>query len=75
MSTPTKKRGRPRGSRNKRPETTPIERLGYRVDEYAKAVGMSRSAIHAAIKRGELRTRKIGKCRVILVAREELLRA
>jgi hypothetical protein len=61
-----KKRGRPPGSRNKRPETAPIERLGYRPDEYAKAHGISRSTVHAAIRRGELKTKKIGKCTIIL---------
>jgi hypothetical protein len=64
--TPTKrKRGRPLGSRNK-PQATSVERLGYRVEEYTKAFNISRSAVYGAIRRGELRTKKIGKCRIIL---------
>jgi hypothetical protein len=65
--TPTKrKRGRPLGSRNKPRQASPVERLGYRVEEYTKAFNVSRSALYAAIRRGEIRTKKIGKCRIIL---------
>jgi hypothetical protein len=66
MSTPTKKRGRPPGKRNKQPETMPVARMGYRVSEYSAAFGVSRSAIYNAIKAGELKTKKIGKCTIIL---------
>jgi Helix-turn-helix domain len=61
-----KKRGRPRGSRNKQPETIPVERMGYRIAEYAKAHGVSRSAVYNAINRGELKTMNIGRWRIIL---------
>jgi hypothetical protein len=40
--------------------------MGYRIADYAKAHGVSRSAVYNAITRGELKTMKIGRWRIIL---------
>jgi hypothetical protein len=61
-----RKRGRPPGSRNKKQPETPVARMGWRIREYSEAFGVSRSGIYNAINRGEIRTKKIGKCRIIL---------
>jgi hypothetical protein len=62
-----KKRGRPPGSLSKPKPKTPIQRLGYRPYEYAAAFGISRSTVYEGIKRGQLKTKKIGNCMVILL--------
>jgi transcriptional regulator of acetoin/glycerol metabolism len=72
MTTPTptpttpKKRGRPKGKRNKKRAEKPVERMGWRIAEYAAAHGISRSALYKAIKAGDIKTKKIGKCTIIL---------
>lgn len=48
------------------------DRLAYTIDDAADALGISRRAVEGLILRGDIRTRKAG--RVILIAREELLR-
>jgi hypothetical protein len=70
MSKPTAKRGRgrPKGSRNKpKPKSAPapVERIGMRPAEFAKAMGVSISSVHAAIKRGDVDSELFGRCRII----------
>lgn len=43
----------------------PIERLSYTIEESRRASGFSRNLIYAAIARGELRSFKVGKRRLI----------
>jgi len=40
-------------------------RLSWRVDAFADATGMPRSAVYDAIKRGDLRTFKVGRGRYV----------
>ena len=66
--TTTKRRagpGRPIGLRNQPREKAPAPRLGYRLDEFAQACGISRAAVVRAIKAGTIKTTKIGKNRII----------
>jgi hypothetical protein len=60
-----RKRGRPPGSLNK-PRETPAERLGFRVDEFAKLHGISRNAVYTGIRKGNIKSKLIGGCRIIL---------
>lgn len=50
--------------------TDTVERLSYRVPEVAQALAVSVATVWRAIKRGELRTFKIGSA--TLVAAEDL---
>lgn len=68
-----RKRGRPRGSKTTRAAPPPLTRMGLRINEFAAAMGMSRSAVYNAIKRGELREMKIGTCRIIPASEMERL--
>jgi excisionase family DNA binding protein len=43
----------------------PEVRLAYRPDDAARAAGLGRVTIFAAIKRGELRARKVGRATII----------
>ena len=52
--------------------TNAPERLAYSIDETARAAGVSRDVLYALIRRGQLRTVKIGERR--LVPRQELFR-
>jgi excisionase family DNA binding protein len=60
-------RGRPKGSRTKQraPGRTGEQRVGYRVNEFARATGTARSTVIKAIRRGELRAFWLGTCRII----------
>lgn len=42
------------------------DRLAYRPQEAAEAMGVSKKTIEAVMERGELRGRRIGRCVVIL---------
>jgi hypothetical protein len=61
-------RGRPRGTRNKPREPNTGPRLGYRVNELAKAINTSRSVIKRAIRAGRIKTIFVGRCEVIPLA-------
>jgi len=67
------RRGRPRGSRNKPHPPSSNPRLGLRVNELAEAIGVSRSAIKEAIKRGELKSFWMGQCEIIPMAQVKKL--
>jgi hypothetical protein len=55
---PKRGRGRPKGSKNKRPS---IEgRLGFRVNEVASAIGVSRAVISNLIGKGEIKVVYVG---------------
>lgn len=45
--------------------TEPVERLAYRVVEFAEAVGVSRWTIARLIERGEIATSRVGSVTVI----------
>ncbi len=52
----------------------PIPRRSLRVGEFSRLYGLSRATIYRLIKSGELRTIKLGGCRLIPVdAAESLL--
>lgn len=42
------------------------ERAGWRVEAWAKAIGISRAQVWVMIKRGDLKTVKLGKIRIIV---------
>jgi hypothetical protein len=66
MSKPTKRgRGRPPGSKNKQRQK-PVGRQGMRMWEYCAANNVSRSAVYTAIKNGQIKTKKVGRCLIIL---------
>jgi excisionase family DNA binding protein len=44
------------------------EIIAVRIDEASKASGVGRSTLYAEIKRGNLKTRKVGRRTVIAVA-------
>ena len=48
-------------------------RAGWRVEAWAKAVGISRAQVWVLVKRGELRTAKVGSSRIILEQPREFL--
>ena len=58
------------------PKQDPIERLSYTVGQFMAATGYSRNKVYSAIARGELRSFKDGKRRMISAdaAREFILR-
>ena len=51
--------------RNLTPASQPVPRLSYTIEEYKAATGFSRNRIYAAIARGELKSFKDGKRRMI----------
>ncbi len=57
---------------NQGAEKPPIPRLGYAISEAAKSIGCSPGHIRNLIERGDLRSAKIGRRRII---RDEDLRA
>lgn len=62
-------RGRPPGSPNKpKPPAPEAPRLGYRIDEFAKAVGISRSTVVRLINTGKIKTVKVGQMRIVPLA-------
>lgn len=65
-------RGRPVGSFGKPREKTPPPQLGYRVNDFAVAVCLSRAAVLRAISKGEIKSVQIG--RSIIVPAAELKR-
>jgi excisionase family DNA binding protein len=36
-----------------------------RVEEYARAIGVSKSTVYAGIKRGQVKSKMVGHCRII----------
>jgi hypothetical protein len=62
----TTKRGRPRGSKNKQRQVTPVKREGWRMWEYCVAHNVSRSAVYTGIKNGTIKTKHVGGCLIIL---------
>jgi len=42
------------------------ERAGWRIEAWAKAIGISRAQVYTLIKRGELQTVKVGKNRIVV---------
>lgn len=50
--------------------SAPVERLSYRLVEASKMLGVAKSTLHDMLRRGELRSVRLG--RVVLIPRAEL---
>lgn len=53
--------------------TTPDDRAGWKVNNWAAAADISRASVYELIAAGKLRSVKFGKCRIILTSPRELL--
>ena len=59
---PPKRRGRPPGSRNKtKKDPPPKPKLGYRVNEFAEALSVSRSTVLRLISEGRIKVAYVGE--------------
>ena len=57
-----KRRGRPPGSRNKKKKDPPPKpKLGWRVNEFAEALGISRSTVLRLISDGRIKVAYVGE--------------